>query len=172
MSLDLQFGKRIVILGGGSAGWITANAMAHGWADKGVRIVLVESPEIGTVGVGEGSTPRLKHFFDSIGVAESEWMPRCNATFKNGITFRGWSTRPGFESYFHPFASQLDQHTTSAFYYNTLARRQGMDVHAHPDRFFLTARLSEQHRGPKPAENFCSVVPMVFWRGLWWGPRR
>ena len=155
---DSRTRKHIVILGGGTAGWITANAMIHCWADKEIDITLVESPSIGTVGVGEGSTPRLKLFFDSIGIQESEWMPRCNATFKNGISFANWSTRPGFERYFHPFASQLDQHTKTAFYFNTYARRLGMDVHAHPDRFFLASRLAENRQEPRPNENFPFVV--------------
>ena len=150
--------RQIVILGGGTAGWIAANAMAHRWASQPMRITLIESPAIGTVGVGEGSTPRLKAFFDGIGIDESEWMPACNATYKNGISFCDWSRRPGFERYFHPFASQLDQHTTQAFFHNTRARRQGADVHAHPDRFFLSARLTEEKLGPLPNRNFPFVV--------------
>ena len=67
MSPDLEVKKSIVILGGGTAGWITANALIDRWADKGVNITLIESPDIETVGVGEGSTPRLKIFFDAIG---------------------------------------------------------------------------------------------------------
>lgn len=58
MSLDPQARTSIVILGGGTAGWIAANAMVASWVDKGVDVTLVESPEIGTVGVGEGSTQR------------------------------------------------------------------------------------------------------------------
>ena len=150
--------QRFVILGGGTAGWITANALVDAWGKKGAEITLVESPDIGTVGVGEGSTPRLKIFFDDIGVAESDWMPKCNATYKNGISFVNWSTRPGFDRYFHPFASTLDQHTKTAFYFNTHARRHGVDVHAHPDRFFVAAKLSENRQGPKPDENFPFVV--------------
>jgi 2-polyprenyl-6-methoxyphenol hydroxylase-like FAD-dependent oxidoreductase len=87
--------KSIVILGGGTAGWMTANAMIDRWAGNGVSLSLVESPDIGTVGVGEGSTPRLKQFFDAIGIRESEWMPKCNATYKNGISFANWSTKVG-----------------------------------------------------------------------------
>jgi len=158
MSPDQQIRKRIVILGGGTAGWITANAMIDSWANKGIEITLIESPAIGTVGVGEGSTPRMKLFFDSIGVEEAEWMPRCNATYKNGISFANWSTRPGFGSYFHPFTSQVDQHTRTEFFFNTHARRQGIDVHAHPNRYFLAAKLSENRQGPKPNENFPFVV--------------
>lgn len=154
MSQDLELRKRIVILGGGTAGWITASALINRWAERDVDVTLVESPAIGTVGVGEGSTPRLKKFFDDIGVDESEWMPSCNATYKNGISFVNWSTKPGFERYFHPFVSQVDKFTTTAFFFNTLARRQGVNVHAHPDRFSLTACLSENRQGPKPNENF------------------
>ena len=148
--------KSIVILGGGTAGWITANAMIRHW--PGCDITLVESPDIGTVGVGEGSTPRLKHFFDDIGIAESDWMPKCNATYKNGISFANWSTQPGFDRYFHPFPSKIDTHTTTAFYFFTFARRQGAEVHAHPDRFFLSANLALQRLGPIPNENFPFIV--------------
>lgn len=158
MSRDPLQKQRIVILGGGTAGWITANALIDSWADKAIDITLVESPAIGTVGVGEGSTPRLKLFFDAIGIRESEWMPQCNATFKNGISFVDWSTKPGFERYFHPFASQTDQFVTTGFYFNSFARRRGIDVHAHPDRYFLAARLSENRQGPKPNENFPFTV--------------
>jgi hypothetical protein len=154
MSQDLELKKNIVILGGGTAGWITASALINRWADRDVDVTLIESPDIGTVGVGEGSTPRLKIFLDEIGVEESDWMPKCNATYKNGISFANWSTKPGFERYFHPFVSQVDKFTTTAFFFNTLARRRGVDVHAHPDRFSLTARLTENRQGPKPNENF------------------
>lgn len=158
MNPDPATPKHVVILGGGTAGWITANAMIAAWADQGIRISLVESPAIGTVGVGEGSTPRLKLFFDAIGIEESDWMPKCNATYKNGISFANWSTRPGFERYFHPFASQVDSYTLTAFYFNTQARRHGIDVHAHPDRFFLSARLSANRQGPMPSPNFPFAV--------------
>lgn len=146
--------RKIVILGGGSAGWIAANAMVASWASTGVEISLVESPDIGTVGVGEGSTPRLRHFFNAIGVPEFEWMPQCSATYKNGISFVNWSSKPGFERYYHPFPSRTDEHTAGAFYFNARQRIQGRDVHAHPDRFFLSAKLSEQRMGPLPNESF------------------
>ena len=157
-AVPIRLDKRIIILGGGTAGWITANALINRWGDKGVDVTLIESPDIGTVGVGEGSTPQLKAFLDSIGVEESEWMPKCNATYKNGISFANWSTRPGFERYFHPFASQTDRFTSTAFFFNTLARRQGVDVHVHPDRFHLTALLSENRMAPIPSENFPFVL--------------
>lgn len=145
---------RILVLGGGTAGWMAATLMAQRWRERPVAITVIESPEIGIVGVGEGSTPQLKHFFDTLGIAEADWMPACNATWKNGIRFRGWSQAPGFESYFHPFLSVIDVHTQQAFFLSTLLRRNGFDVPAHPDPFFLSTRLANDRRGPLPAREF------------------
>jgi hypothetical protein len=144
----------MVILGGGTAGWMTANLMAKKWQNHPVSITLIESPSLGVIGVGEGSTPQLKSFFDKIGVTEQEWMLQCNATYKNGILFNGWSTRVGFESYFHPFTSLIDAHTAPAFVYNTQYRRKGFNVDCRPDRFFLSAQLAKQQKSAVGEYNF------------------
>lgn len=144
---------KITILGGGTAGWMTAIALKYRWDEK-VEVQLIESPQIGIIGVGEGSTPRLKHFFDSVGVDENEWMPKCNASYKNGISFVGWSSKPGCKSYFHPFASFVDKKTQSAFFYNALLKRKGFDVETLPDKFFLTAYLAENKLAPIAQESF------------------
>lgn len=88
-------------------------------------------------------------------------MPACNATYKAGIAFDGWSTRPGFESYFHPFASMLDNLTMTQFVQNVHARLEGADVHAHPNRFFISHRLARECRAPKPDRSF----PFDIWYG-------
>ncbi len=143
---------RFVILGGGTAGWMTACLLAKRWPQ--FDICLIESPDIGIIGVGEGSTPQLRAFFRSLDIDEQDWMPQCNATYKNGISFHGWSTRPGFESYFHPFQTELDPHTAPQFFFHTRARRTGRDVWAHPDRFFISAKLAEKRLAPIPSDNF------------------
>jgi 2-polyprenyl-6-methoxyphenol hydroxylase-like FAD-dependent oxidoreductase len=148
----------ICILGGGTAGWMAANHFQHHWGAAGAKVTLIESSQIGIVGVGEGSTPQLKAFFDTIGISEREWMPRCNATYKTGIEFLGWSDRPGFDSYFHPFPTDLDGHTAPAFIHNARARRTGQDVFAHPDRFFLPSALAHRRLAPLPSANFPFVT--------------
>ena len=144
--------RTFIVLGGGTAGWMAATMLAA--RQPRARVTVVESPEIGIIGVGEGSTPQLRAFFRDLGIAESDWMPKCNATYKNGIEFRGWATRKGFERYFHPFPSHTDDRTAPQFYYNAYVRRQGADVWGHPDRFFLASRLASERKGPLTPEHF------------------
>ncbi len=149
-----QAPPNVVILGGGSAGWITACLMHQEWGARGATITVVESPEIGIIGVGEGSTPQLKAFFDHLDIAESDWMSACDATYKLGIRFTGWSERAGYESYFHPFPGPIDLHSEPGFVHNCGLARRGFDVPAHPDDYFLATVLAEQGKVPHPTENF------------------
>ncbi len=91
----------IVIVGGGTAGWMTAAALAATVAGRQARVRLIESDQIGTVGVGEATLPQMKDFNDFVGIQEADMMKATQATFKLGIEFRDW----GFtgSSYIHPF---------------------------------------------------------------------
>lgn len=153
--------RHICIVGGGTAGWMTALMLATTAYGPRLKVTVLESPQVGIIGVGEGSTPWLRGFFDGLGIEESEWMPACNATYKSGITFQDWSTKPGFERYFHPFASMLDNLTMHQFVDNVHARLGGARVDAHPDRFFVTAALARQGRGPRARRDF----PFDVWYG-------
>lgn len=75
---------------------MVANLLIKKWQHLGVEVTLIESPDIGIIGVGEGSTPSFKLFLDSLGIAKSKWMPECNATYKVGITFKDWSRISGY----------------------------------------------------------------------------
>ncbi|MEL6302372.1 MAG: tryptophan halogenase family protein [Pseudomonadota bacterium] len=148
MNTETTRAPRVLIVGGGTAGWMAANLLQHLWADRGVDITLIESTAVGTVGVGEGTTPRVKDYFDRLGVPESEWMPACNATYKCGISFPGWTENEGYETYCHPFYSKLDEDGAAKFFQNANLRREGYNVAAHPDSFFVSSHLGRNCRAP------------------------
>jgi tryptophan halogenase len=91
----------IAIVGGGTAGWMAAAGLAKSLTGMQVHIRLIESSQVGTVGVGEATIPPIMDFIRQLGVDEDELVGTIKATFKLGIGYRDW-TRPG-HSYFHPF---------------------------------------------------------------------
>lgn len=93
--------RSVLIVGGGTAGWMTAAALAHKLVGTGIAIRLVESAEIGTVGVGESTVSHIRAYNHALGFDEAEFMAATNATFKLAIEFRDWG-RIG-DAYMHPF---------------------------------------------------------------------
>jgi hypothetical protein len=91
---------RILIVGGGSAGWMTAAYLSKA-LDRGVNISLIESPNIKTIGVGEATFSTIRLFFDFLGLEEEVWMPACNATYKLAIKFVDWNAER--RHFYHPF---------------------------------------------------------------------
>lgn len=115
--------RRVVIVGGGTAGWMAASGLAKSLGGT-IDITLVESDDIGTVGVGEAVIPLIKSFHALLEMDEKQFISAVNGTFKLGIEFENWG-RLG-ESYFHPFgATGVEAWAAQFHHYWLKARRQG-----------------------------------------------
>jgi tryptophan halogenase len=90
----------VVIVGGGTAGWMTASYLRAAFGDR-MAVTLVESENIPVIGVGEATFSTVRHFFDYLGLDEREWMPECSATYKLAIRFENW--RADQQHFYHPF---------------------------------------------------------------------
>ena len=116
---------RIVVVGGGTAGWMSAAALRRQLPKDDYSITLIESDDIGTVGVGEATLPHIKIFNDMLGLNEAQFMRETKATFKLGIQFCDWD-RPG-DSYIHPFGAFGEPWGGVEFQHHWLrAQRQGL----------------------------------------------
>ncbi|WP_158972039.1 tryptophan halogenase family protein [Paraglaciecola sp. L3A3] len=93
--------KKIVIVGGGSAGWMTAAGLSQFLPKMQFEITQIESNMIGTVGVGEATIPHIRQFNQMLGIDENEFMRATGATYKLAIQFTGWGSKDS--SYMHPF---------------------------------------------------------------------
>ena len=97
-----NFVKKVVIAGGGTAGWVAAAALIK-QLGKLIDVVLIESDQIGTVGVGEATIPPMRVFHSLLGIDEQEFMRETEAVFKLGIKFRNWGQLG--DEYIHPFGT-------------------------------------------------------------------
>ncbi len=113
---------KVVVVGGGTAGWMTAACLAATLRHPICDVRLVESDEIGTVGVGEATLPHLRDFNKAIGVIESDFMRKTNATFKLGIDFLDWGFKGS--SYIHPFGAHGAPRGGVGFHNQWLRARQ------------------------------------------------
>lgn len=128
--------EKIVILGGGTAGWMTASYLAKMLGET-TSITVLEAPSIPKIGVGEATVPNLQTvFFDFLGLTEKDWMPECNASFKMGIKFINWCTggegqpdaRPmgnDFDYYYHLFGLLSQHNQLPLSHYWTYLRLRG-----------------------------------------------
>lgn len=97
--------KNVVILGGGSAGWLTAGVIAaehSGLGGEGLSITVVESPDVPIIGVGEGTWPSMRGTLKKIGISETDLFRECEASFKQGAKFAKWTTGAEDDFYYHP----------------------------------------------------------------------
>ena len=105
--------RHVVVVGGGSAGWLTAALLAadHDSASpSGLRVTLIESPDVPTIGVGEGTWPTMRDTLRRIGVSETDFVRACDATFKQGSKFVRWTRDHADDHYHHPFVLPQGYH--------------------------------------------------------------
>jgi tryptophan halogenase len=97
--------KKVVIVGGGTAGWLTAVVIAAKHRNRmsaGFQVTLVESPNTPIIGVGEGTWPTLRSTLARVGISETEFIKQCDASFKQGARFARWTTGACDDAYYHP----------------------------------------------------------------------
>lgn len=98
--------RHVVIVGGGSAGWLSAAVLASSFqsaGDGGLRVTLIESPDVPTIGVGEGTWPTMRDTLRAAGLSENAFFRECDAAFKQGSRFNRWVNGADDDVYFHPF---------------------------------------------------------------------
>jgi hypothetical protein len=142
--------KQMIIVGGGTSGWMAAAALSHSDKFKQWEITLVESKNIGTIGVGEGSTPYLQSFMLNLGFDEKQWMKQCDATYKTGIEFENWNGND--DHFFHPFYTSMDVETAEIFFNAANGRRRGQGIHITGDNFFISGQLAQHSLSPIPVK--------------------
>ncbi|MBC3765708.1 tryptophan halogenase family protein [Neptunicella marina] len=146
--------KTIVIAGGGTAGWMTAATLAHHFSkDQKVKITLVESSQIGTIGVGEATIPTLRRFYARLGLSDIDVIKATQATCKLGIEFQDWH-QPG-SHFVHPFGLFGQPGNNIPFHHYWLKQRQTGDT-TPLSEYSLGVMLAEHDKfcmpSPKPAE--------------------
>ena len=162
--------ENVVILGGGTTGWMTACYLAK-FLQGTARVTLLEAPTISKIGVGEATVPNLqKVFFDYLGIPEFQWMRECNASFKTAVRFVNWRTPgPGVRSprsigcspdhFYHPFGilPSVDQVPLSHYWYLRRHREQtneAFDYACFTEPPFMDAKLAPRWFDGRPATRY------------------
>ncbi|WP_286233731.1 tryptophan halogenase family protein [Thalassotalea sediminis] len=150
----------IVIVGGGTSGWMTAAALSHYFANEKVKITLVESSQIGTIGVGEATIPTLRRFYGKLGLSDLDVLKATAATCKLGIEFKDWHKLDS--SFIHPFGIYGQGTKEVDFHHYWLRQRQVDNVYPLAD-FSLGVQLAKDNKFAVPTTNPESQLEIFDW---------
>lgn len=146
---DTRLGS-VVILGGGTAGWMAACALSNRFKNSRTSFTLIESADIGTVGVGEATVPYLKEFLKDLKIDEADFMRKTQATYKLGIDFDGWY-KPE-EQFLHPFAGYGSRIARIPFHHFWAKMRKTHQAQA-LDTYCLASQMARHHKFALPRPN-------------------
>jgi tryptophan halogenase len=148
--------NNILIVGGGTAGWMAATFLATHFQNTGRTVTVVESSNIPTIGVGEATVPTLVAYLRQLGIDEGEFMRKSHATYKLGIKFVNW--RRGDDVYWHPFGltgGRIDE--LELFHFWLKSARSGHQEGPYSS-YSLQVLLAEQERSPRPLSGSSVVI--------------
>ena len=143
--------EKILVVGGGTAGWLAAlflERVLNRPEGPKCQVTVIESAETGTIGVGEATLPTLRETMAFLGLAEAEWMTRCQATFKLAIRFVNWTGRPDPDIYWHPFGAipKVGEFELSHYW---LKRRPDGSPIPFADSLYSAVSLCRARKAPK-----------------------
>ncbi|WP_394388755.1 tryptophan halogenase family protein [Shewanella woodyi] len=146
--------QKIVIVGGGTAGWITAGWLAaHHKATSGspVEVILVESPDTPSIGVGEGTWPTMRNSLIKMGISETDFIRECDATFKQGAKFAKWADGSDDDFYYHPLVlpQGFTQHDLAPYWASLHAGSNEENKHSFSNAVCFQESVCEQGLAPK-----------------------
>ena len=150
----------IVIAGGGTSGWMTAAALSKHFEGKPIDITLIESSQIGTIGVGEATIPTLRRFYNKLGLSDLEVIKATAATCKLGIEFKDWYKKD--TSFIHPFGIFGQGTQQVPFHHYWLKAKKSGDITALAD-YSLGVKLAQENRFALPAEKPESQLEIFDW---------
>jgi tryptophan halogenase len=140
---------KICIVGGGSAGWMTASTLIKAYPDW--DITLVESPNVPTVGVGESTTQFFRHWLHFLGLRDEEWMPHCDATYKLSVRFHNFH-KIGDDPWQYPFGNPRSICTPDVWFYN--AYRYKWSYAKFATDYWMSAKCADENLLPVSTPDF------------------
>ncbi|MGW6010645.1 tryptophan halogenase family protein [Streptomyces sp. NPDC055210] len=135
--------SQVVIVGGGTAGWMTATYLKQIFGNH-LSVTLVESDRVGTIGVGEATFSTIRNFFARLGLAEQDWMPHCAGSYKLAIRYQDWRTTN--DHFYHPFERLR---TVEGFTMDEWWLRLHADTEAFDSTCLVLPSLCEAKRSPR-----------------------